>query len=255
VYLQLQGSHGGISSLRDGVALCAFAAAAAVVAHVLRKRGHGQAGAAVVAACVLALSAAALAASASTATAALPAVGAAGVLVILARVSGSRAVGALAGLAVNLALLPVWRDADVDSPAAVAAPLGATLAVLARIYRDRLTGLPVVRSAAVLLTLGSIAIEALRFDDLFPQILVAVLAVAAVVLGLLWRVRSYLFAGFLFAAGDIVVNLTRFGLRDRLLAGALAVGAGVVLFTCGVLVARHKERFVARAKEHARRAG
>lgn len=48
---------------------------------------------------------------------------------------------------------------------------------------------------------------------------------------------------------DIVANLTRWGVHDRLMGGALGVAAGVVLFALGVAVSRHKELALARYRQ------
>jgi uncharacterized membrane protein len=70
--------------------------------------------------------------------------------------------------------------------------------------------------------------------------------VGAVLLGIAWRQRAYLYMGFAFLLMDLVVNLTRWGMTSRLIAGSLGVIAGVALFALGVRVARHKEELLQR---------
>jgi hypothetical protein len=57
-----------------------------------------------------------------------------------------------------------------------------------------------------------------------------------------WRLCSYPYAGFASLGLDMVVNLTRLGMRDRQAAGVPGVLGGMALLVRGVAVACHKER-------------
>jgi hypothetical protein len=159
---------------------------------------------------------------------------------------GSR-YGWLAAIFLNAMLVPVWLSLHVGSAMVYLLPVGFSLLVLSRLYAGELgdTATP-LRTLASLLVFGSSAYESFRFDDVVPALVLAGLAVGGVLLGIAWRLRSYLYAGFAFLVLDVVVNLTRLGMRDRLVAGVLGVLGGMALFVLGVAVARHKERLLER---------
>ena len=58
--------------------------------------------------------------------------------------------------------------------------------------------------------------------------------------------RGYVYLGFAALLLDIIANLTRWGLRDRLVGGVLGVVGGIILFALGALVAHHKALALAR---------
>jgi hypothetical protein len=135
----------------------------------------------------------------------------------------------------------------VSSPVAYALPAGLTLALLADVYGDSLgehAGL--LRTAAALLSFVATSWEMFQFASPWPALVLAGSAVGAVLLGLHLRARAYLTFGFGALLLDIVANLTRWGLHDRLVGGALGVAGGVVLFGLGILVSRHKALALAR---------
>jgi len=65
-------------------------------------------------------------------------------------------------------------------------------------------------------------------------------------LGIVWRARAYLYIGFACLMLDILANLTRWGMADRLRASLFGLGAGMALLALGILVARHKQRLLDR---------
>jgi len=107
----------------------------------------------------------------------------------------------------------------------------------------------VLRTVAALIVLGASSVESFQFDSVWPALWLAACGIGAVLLGVSWRLRSYLYTGFVFVVLDLVVNLTRWGMRDRFIAGTLGVGVGIALFVLGVLVARHKEQLLARYRQ------
>jgi hypothetical protein len=155
--------------------------------------------------------------------------------------------GFLAAVLANLSLLAVWPALGVRSPIAYALPAGLTLGLLADAYEDRLgehAGL--LRTAAALLSFAATSWDMFQFASPWPALVLAGSAVGAVLLGLHLRARAYLTFGFGALVLDIVANLTRWGLQDRLVGGALGVAGGVVLFGLGVVVSRHKALALAR---------
>lgn len=172
---------------------------------------------------------------------------AAGTYAFLARQRQRPWLGWLAGLLANVGLVPLWLHYDVRSPIAFALPVGTTLAVLGRVYQERLGRHgPVVRSLATLFVFGATSFQVFEFSSPWPALILAVCAILAVLLGILWRVRAYLYVGFACLLLDILANLTRWGMADRLRASLFGLGAGMALLVLGVLVAKHKQRLLER---------
>jgi hypothetical protein len=163
---------------------------------------------------------------------------------VLARFARRRpAYGCLAGLLLNASLPALWARLDVSSPAAYALPAGATLAVLGEIYARQLGARAgALRTVAAMLSFAATSWEMFRCASLWPAAVLAASAVAAVLGGIAARARSYVALGFAALVLDIVVNVTRWGIHDRLVGGALGVAAGVALFALGIGVSRHREQ-------------
>jgi hypothetical protein len=149
--------------------------------------------------------------------------------------------GCLAALLANLSLLPVWIHLDVTSPVAYALPAGVSLMIVCRVYEESLRAhAPALRTIASLLIFGSTSFEMFQFRAVWPAALQGATAVLIVLFGIRSRVRGYVYLGFTALLLDIVANLTRWGLRDRLIGGVLGVVGGMLLFALGALVAHHK---------------
>ena len=155
--------------------------------------------------------------------------------------------GWLAGVLANVGLIPIWLHYDVHSPALYALPIGATLGLLGRFYDKQLgkTG-SVVRSLASLFVFATTSYQMFQFSSPWPALILAVCAITAVLLGIKWRVRAYLYTGFACLVLDIVANLTRWGLEDRIKGALFGLGAGMALLALGIWVARHKAKLLAR---------
>ena len=155
--------------------------------------------------------------------------------------------GWIAGLLANVGMVPLWLHYDVQSPIAFALPVGTTLALLGRVYDDRLGKHgPLVRSLASLFIFGATSYQMFQFSSPWPAMILAVLAVLAVLVGIAWRVRAYLYAGFACLVLDILTNLTRWGMQDRLRGALLGLAAGTALLVLGILVARKKAQLLER---------
>jgi hypothetical protein len=167
--------------------------------------------------------------------------------VAAARANARPLYGWLAALMANLSLVPLWISADVSSPVAYALPAGVSLMIICRVYADDLRGhAPALRTVASLLIFGSTSFEMFQFDAVWPAALQGATAVLVVLLGIRSRVRGYVYLGFTALLLDIVANLTRWGLQDRLVGGVLSVLGGILLFALGALVAHHKALALAR---------
>jgi hypothetical protein len=166
---------------------------------------------------------------------------------LLARQQKRPLLGWAAGILANIAMVPLWLHYQVHSPMAFALPTGATLALPGRIYDDRLGKQgPLVRSLASLLVFGATSYQVFEFSSPWPALVLAVCAITAVLLGIAWRARAYLYLGFAALLLDILGNLTRWGMADRLRGAVFGLAAGMALLVFGVLVARHKNQLLER---------
>jgi hypothetical protein len=155
--------------------------------------------------------------------------------------------GWLAAVLANVSLIPLWAHLDVRSPVAMALPAGVTLGVLCDVYGARWGAKAgALRTLSAALCFGATSWEMFQFDAVWPAALLAATAVAAVLVGIRVRARAYLTTGFAALLVDLVANLGRWGLHDRLAGGALGLGSGLLLFGLGVVVSRHKELALAR---------
>jgi hypothetical protein len=155
--------------------------------------------------------------------------------------------GWLAGILANVGLIPLWLHYEVHSPIAFALPVGATLALLGHVYHERLGKQgPLVRSLASLFVFGATSYQMFQFSSPWPALILALCAILSVLLGIAWRVRAYLYIGFACLLLDIVANLTRWGMGDRLRGALFGLGAGMALLVLGIFVARHKTQLLKR---------
>jgi hypothetical protein len=172
---------------------------------------------------------------------------AAATYIVMARQQKRPLLGWVAGLLANISFIPLWLHYDVHSPIAFALPVGTTLAILGRVYQDRLGKQgPLVRSLASLFMFGATSYQMLQFSSPWPALILALCAIVAILLGIIWRARAYLYIGFACLMLDILANLTRWGMADRLRASLFGLGAGMALLALGILVARHKQRLLDR---------
>jgi hypothetical protein len=235
----------------DGVVACVGGFACLVIARQLRgaRDGLGSAESRRMATLMPILSLAFLASSSDPRVAIGPAV-AAGLYLVMARLGTGGLHGFLAALFANISVFRVWIEVGIQSPVAYALPAGTTLMLLARVYGRSLgEHAGAVRTLASLLIFGSTSYEVFRFREVWPAATLAAASVIVVLLGLRGRVRSYLYLGFASLLLDIVANLTRWGMRDRLIGGSLGVIGGSLLFGLGVMVARHKSGLLARYRD------
>lgn len=123
------------------------------------------------------------------------------------------------------------------------------LLVLTQVYRERLgeEG-SVLRTLGSLTVLGAGAAETIQFQTPGPALVLAALAILTVLAGIALRLRAYVFLGMGFLAANILLNLTRWGIEDRAVAGILGVTTGVLLIAAGAGIAKYKKHIVARLR-------
>ncbi|MDX2020973.1 MAG: hypothetical protein SF187_12100 [Deltaproteobacteria bacterium] len=169
----------------------------------------------------------------------------------IARRGGVYRLAAWAGVGLaNASLINLWLHLDFTSPLLFAVPVGLSLAALVHGQAEALGNAAApLKTIASLLVLGVGSWEAMRFTSPWPALALAALSILGVFVGIVWRTRAYLYLSFGALILDIVANVTRFGLRDRLTGALLGLGAGLVLLALGVIVARHKAQLLARYHE------
>jgi hypothetical protein len=186
------------------------------------------------------------------------AVAAGGALVYLAMAMAerSRAFGALATLASQLAFVLWSQDQDpglLPASAVLPGALGATMLVLAQLYGERLG--PAARRTARLLgglllfVPGALTIVSrLGGDDERFALLFGVLCLVGVIAGTLLRVRAYLFLGGLFLLLDIGAHVAHAGLQDQRVGFALmtVLGLGILGGMAAVTLRREAAQRLAR---------
>lgn len=184
------------------------------------------------------------------------AAGGAVVYLAMAVAERSRAFGALATLAAQLAFVLWSRDQDPGLlPVAAVLPgaLGATMLVLAQLYAERLgpAGRRTTRLLGGLLLFvpGALTlVSRLGGDDARFALLFGLLCLVGVLAGTLLRVRAYLFLGGLFLLLDIGAHVAHAGLQDQRVGFALmtVLGLGILGTMAAVTLRREAAQRLAR---------
>ena len=86
--------------------------------------------------------------------------------------------------------------------------------------------------------------ENFQTQSALAGLIVVALSVSMVLSGIAWRIKSYLYAGFGFLILTIVVNLARWAIADRLVAGVIGVSAGIAFFAFGLALVRHRDQLL-----------
>jgi predicted membrane channel-forming protein YqfA (hemolysin III family) len=76
--------------------------------------------------------------------------------------------------------------------------------------------------------------QVLFLNNIFDIIVLAVLAIAGVFAGIMFHIRSYLYLGALFLVLNIVVNLFRIGIQDRVIGMVFLFVTGLLLLVSAV---------------------
>ncbi len=153
-----------------------------------------------------------------------------------------------AGIFCNLEVLRAWLEFGWMSPLLWALPVGLTLLIFARLYREALSptgrnGLRIAGCAAIYL---SNAWELVALYELIDVLALAGLSIAGIVGGILLRIRSYLYLGTTFLVGDVLFNMFRLGVQDRKWAAFFLVLAGLIVLGGGLYYNLRRETVRAR---------
>lgn len=154
-----------------------------------------------------------------------------------------------AALFANGAVAVAMASAGVSDPLAYGVPVALSLLFLVHTYGDELgaSGRNGLRTLVLLCIYGLAVGTALsRMDATRSLLLVPLLCVAGAVAGTMLRVRVYLTMGVAFLAGDLLLNLVRYGLMSRPLGALFLTALGLCLVAAMVAFSLERERILRR---------
>lgn len=139
-------------------------------------------------------------------------------------------------ICLNAELIILWLDMGVTAPLWYVLPIGLSMFASARLFHKHLhpSARNGLRITGGLLIYASGLFQVLQFTSVLDVIVLAGLCIGGIVAGLLLRVRSFLVLGALFLVLDVLVNLFRIGMQDRLI-GMVFLFATGVLFLGGAV--------------------
>ncbi len=154
-----------------------------------------------------------------------------------------------AALFANGAVTIAFAGAGVGDPLAYGIPVALSLLFLVHTYSDELgtSGRNGLRTLVLLCIYGLAVGTALsRLDPVRSLLLVPLICVAGAVAGAMLRVRVYLTLGVAFLAGDLLLNLVRYGLMSRPLGALFLTALGLCLVAAMVAFSLERERILRR---------
>lgn len=242
-------ASGSMPSLTDAWATLVLGALVAGVSKVLAREGRARASKALQSGAFLLPLAGALCVTWSDwAIGATWLLGLAAFGVTAARVGLKRRGTALAAVAFNAAVVLAAVGSGFDSMQLVLLPLGLTLLVLVRVFAGELPADAVVklRAVGVGLLYAAVAWKPLFVTSLPALMLCVTVCLAGVALGMVWRVRSYVWLG----AGALVVTvlstLVRSGLAQPRLGALFLSALGLAVVVLMVLLSTRRAELKAR---------
>ncbi len=167
----------------------------------------------------------------------------------MAQVAADKHLRLPAALCANAALATAFIGVHVGDPLAYGVPVALTLLFLVHTYADELgpAGRGSLRTLVLLAIYGlAVGTALVRVDVTRSLVLVPLLCVAGMLAGSVLRVRVYLTMGMAFLAGDLVLNLVRYGLESRPLGALFLTALGLALVAAMVAFSLERERILRR---------
>ncbi len=154
----------------------------------------------------------------------------------------------LSTVAFNAAMVFAFVAAGSHSAEYLLIPFGLSLLVLLKVFEADLaeSSRTQLRAIAVTLVYGAAAFRPLTFDTTFALWVCVALCVAGVALGIVLRVRSYVYLGTAFMITTLVANLVRYGVREPRMGALFLSGLGLAVVGFMVLVTTRRTELVAR---------
>ena len=161
---------------------------------------------------------------------------------VAARTGIARVAAPIATVAFNAATVVAWLTAGVSDPQLYALPVGLSILLLGHLYRADLSerALATLRLVALGGVYLSSFVSILAFDDPAHSLVMACLAVAGAVAGLVLRIRSYLLCGAGFLVVDLGTSVVRFGLSGQTAATLVLTSLGLALLGALVVWSLHR---------------
>lgn len=150
---------------------------------------------------------------------------------VSATLGGSKTAAVLSGIALNASLAVTWMSRGIGDPQFYAIPFGATLLTFARLFRDDLSE----ESRFWLRTVGILAVylasvaSTVIYDKPSYVLVCALVCIGGVLLGVMLRVRVYVYLGAAVLVLDVLGNMARYGLHQPVLLGVMLTLLGFVL--------------------------
>jgi hypothetical protein len=168
---------------------------------------------------------------------------------VAARLLGRRALHTLALAFTNAALFLGWSTLGWSDLQLYVIPLGISMLTLVQIYRREIGGPGCHALRSIVLGLLYTVALAKVFTLATPLqglIVVPLLCVVGVGLGILLRVRSYVLIGTAFLSADLLVQLLRYGVANRLLGAIFLTALGLLVVGAMVVFSLERERILRR---------
>ncbi|MBS1152414.1 MAG: putative rane protein, partial [Myxococcaceae bacterium] len=168
---------------------------------------------------------------------------------VVARTGSARRTAAmLSTLAFNGAMAFAFFASGQGSAEYLLIPFGLSLLVLLKVFEgDLAEGTRVkLRAAAVTLVYSAAAFRPLTFESTNALWLCVGLCVVGVGLGIMLKVRSYVYLGTAFMITTIVANLVRYGVREPRMGALFLSGLGLAVVAFMVLVTTRRSELLSR---------
>jgi predicted membrane channel-forming protein YqfA (hemolysin III family) len=91
--------------------------------------------------------------------------------------------------------------------------------------------------------------QVLFFESIWDILLLAALSIAGILAGIGLRVKSFLYLGSAFLVLDVVVNLFRIGLEDRIIGMVFLFATGVLILVAAVFFNLKRDEVLGRYRE------
>jgi hypothetical protein len=170
---------------------------------------------------------------------------------VIARAEISKWAGPLAAVAFNISVLIAWTKIGIPDPQLYALPIAASLLVLGHVYKDDLS--PEQTALLRFVALGGVylasLVSILAFDVPSHALVMACISVAGAVVGVLLRIRSYLFMGAAFLVIDLATSMVRFGLEGQNETTIVLTALGLAIIGAMILFSFHRAAILDRARK------
>ena len=141
-------------------------------------------------------------------------------------------------VAFNAAMFFGYQSAALDGPQYLAIPFGVSMLVLVWVFKESLEVATSARLRAIAVTIiySAAAWGPLRFGPMWALWLCVLICVIGVALGIVLRIRSFVFLGTGFMVVSIAANLVSYGIREPRLGAIFLSALGLLVVGFMVLV-------------------